>query len=79
MNPVVNVYVSNNVCYEDGTFKCYARTKRAVTFIEKIKSIEAYRPENLFADAVKGLYFYGAQIIYPNELIVAEFAPEQSV
>ncbi len=73
-----DVYVSNNVYFEDGTFKCYARTKRAITFVEQIKSIEAYRPENLFADAVKGLYYYGGQIVYPNEIIVAEFAPEQS-
>lgn len=71
-----DVYVSNNIAFDEGSFKCFARTKRAITFMEQIKSIEAYRPANLFADAVKGLYLYGAQVVYPDEFIVAELTPE---
>lgn len=73
-----DVYVSNNVAFVEDTFKCYARTKRAISFVEQIKSIEAYRPDNLFADAVKGLYVYGAQIVYPKEIIVAELTPAKA-
>ncbi len=67
-----DIYVSNNIVVgeEDGYFKCLARTTRAISFVEQINSIEAYRPENRFADAIKGLYYYGAQIIYPNEIIL---------
>ena len=67
-----DVYVSNNVIFEDDSYKCLARTKRAISFVEQIKSIEAYRPANLFADAIKGLYLYGAQIVYPDEFFVAQ-------
>jgi hypothetical protein len=31
----------------------------------------AYRPENRFADAIKGLYLFGAKVIYPDEIVVA--------
>ena len=55
---------SNNTCHN-----CYARTKRAIAFAEQISEIEAYRPENRFADAVKGLHLYGAKIVYPDELV----------
>ncbi len=72
-----DIYVSNNVAVgeDDGHFKCYARTKRAIAFAEQIKSIEAYRPETRFADAVKGLYFYGGQIVYPDELLLVNLKP----
>lgn len=69
------IYVSNNI-YEmqtenDGSFfQCYARTKRAIAFAEQLSEIEAYRPEQRFADAVKGLHLYGAKVIYPEEFAV---------
>ena len=52
------------------TFKCFARTKRAITFAQQLNEIEAYRPELRFADAVKGLHLYGAKIVYPKEIIL---------
>lgn len=67
------VYVSNNIQQEEvgGVYHdlCLARTKRAIAFAEQISEIEAYRPEMRFADAVKGLHLYGANVIYPKELI----------
>ena len=64
-----DIYVTNNVATDSsGYYKCYARTTRAIAFAEQIKSIIAYRPEDSFSDAVKGLYVYGASIIYPKEL-----------
>lgn len=66
-----DIYVSNNIVCADGVYKCFARTKRAIAFAEKIKSIMAYRPENRFADAIKGLYLFGAKVIYPDEIIIA--------
>lgn len=70
-----DIYVSNNVASEDDFYKCYARTTRAISFAESINSVEAYRPENRFADAVKGLYYYGAQLIYPKEIFCLNVKP----
>lgn len=70
-----DIYVSNNIVCSNNLYKCFARTKRAIAFAEKIKSIVAYRPENRFADAVKGLYLYGATIVYPEELILVNLKP----
>ncbi len=66
------VYVSPNVAVDssNSTIKCFARTKRAIAFAEQINSVEAYRPESRFADAVKGLHLYGAKVIYPDELVL---------
>lgn len=66
------IYVSNNVCSATSAYKCLARTTRAIAFAEQINSVEAYRPEKRFADAVKGLHLYGAKIIYPEELVLLD-------
>ena len=75
------VFVSNNVCTSyDGsnhTYSCLLRTTRAVAFAEQLSEIEAYRPEKRFADAVKGLHLYGANIIYPDEFAVLEITFEE--
>lgn len=63
------VYVSNNVVVEESVHKCMARTKRAIAFAEQLSEMDAYRPEKRFADAVKGLHLYGAQVIYPSEMV----------
>lgn len=70
-----DIYVSNNIAIADGLYKCFARTKRAIAFAEKINSIIAYRPENRFADAIKGLYLFGGKVIYPDEFIVVNLKP----
>ena len=63
------VYVSNNVVVAENVHKCVARSKRAIAFAEQLSEIDAYRPERRFADAVKGLHLYGAQVIYPTEMV----------
>lgn len=50
-----------------------AGSSMAGTFAEQINQVEAYRPEKRFADAVKGLHLYGAEVIRP-EAIAAMFA-----
>lgn len=66
------VYESNNVptitAGGQTYFQCYAGTMDAGTYAEQIASVEAYRPEKRFGDAVKGLYVYGARINKPAEL-----------
>jgi len=72
-----DIYISNNVVLKNGAdsklyHKCFARTNRAVAFVEQLNNIEAYRPEKRFADAVKGLYLYGSKIMYASELILLD-------
>lgn len=70
------VYVSNNITkVETSTYKCLARTKRAVAFADQLNLVEAYRPEKRFADAVKGLHLYGAKIVYPKEMVLLNLTP----
>ena len=72
------VFVSNNIFVDDvdGNLehKCLVRTKRSIAYAEQLSEIEAYRPEKRFADAVKGLHLYGANIIYEDEIILLDVA-----
>lgn len=45
----------------------------STTFAEQITSVEAVRRENRFADGLKGLHVYGAKVVRPTALAVAEF------
>ena len=72
------VFVTNGIQHDAvasdmETYHCFMRTKRAIAFAEQLSEIEAYRPEQRFADAVKGLHLYGAQIVYPSELVVIDY------
>lgn len=44
----------------------------ATTFVEQIVKTEAYRPQDSFSDAVKGLYLYGAKVVRPEALVVQD-------
>jgi N4-gp56 family major capsid protein len=44
----------------------------ATTFAEQINKVEAYRPQNSFGDAIKGLYLYGAKVVRPEALAVMD-------
>ena len=64
------VKLSNNLFNQSGTHYMMVRTKRAIAFAGAIDETEAYRPENHFADAVKGLNVFGAKIVRPSEIYV---------
>ncbi len=71
-----DIYVTNNIPEnEDGTFRCIARTSRAISFAEQISAVKAYEPELRHGDAVKGLHLYGAKIVYPKEMVVLNLKP----
>lgn len=66
-----NIYLSNNVANTAGAkYKIMAGTREAISFAEQIVSVEAYRPEKRFADAVKGLHVYGGKVVRPAALAV---------
>ncbi len=68
------VKMSNNF-YNDGSAEyLFIKTNKAVAFAGGIDETEAYRPEGLFSDAIKGLNTYGGKVIRPRELYVIKVA-----
>ena len=70
----MKVFVTTGVASDEAGgklyHKCFARTRRAIAFASQLASVEAYRPEKRFADAVKGLHLYGAKLVFPAEIVL---------
>lgn len=73
-----NIFIklSNNVAVSSGDTRIMVRTKRAIAFCNPKTHVEAYRPEKMFADAVKGYVLYGSKIVRPKEMIVLNVKPQ---
>lgn len=65
-----DLYESNNISNNGTTYYIMAGTKKAISFAAQVNKVEAYRPEASFSDAIKGLYVYGAKVVYPDALAV---------
>jgi N4-gp56 family major capsid protein len=66
-----DVYVSNNVDNTAGAFyKVMFGYPGAITFADQVNSVEAFRPEASFSDAVKGLYVYGTKLVRDTGIVV---------
>ena len=63
-----DIYMSNNLVEATNT-RALAGTRRAITYAGQINSMEAYRPELRFGNAVKGLLLYGVKVIDSNALV----------
>lgn len=50
------------------------RTSKAIAFAEQINKVEAYRPQDAFSDALKGLYTFGALVTRAKEIYVIKTA-----
>lgn len=50
------------------------RTSKAIAFAEQINKVEAYRPQDAFSDALKGLYTFGALVTRAQEAYVIKTA-----
>jgi len=74
-----DVYMSNNLtahASDLSTIRWHyimAGTKDAITFADQIVSVEAFRPETMFSDAVKGLHVYGMKVVAPKALVACPF------
>ncbi len=65
------IHLSNNVPNTDGAnYKVLAGTNAAGAYAEQLVELEAYRLQNNFSDAVKGLHVYGAKVVQPGALAV---------
>jgi len=58
--------VSKNSSAWDQSRILFGIKGQSLSVVLKIKSVENYRPQNRFAEAVKGLFFYGGKIIRPD-------------
>ena len=72
----MTIKMSNNVAHKTVSSKEHyfvqVRTKRAIALAMSEAHTEAFRPENGFADAVKGFKLYGAKIVRPKEMVTLE-------
>lgn len=67
----LRVVQSNNVRHTDGTkYKIMAGHRIAWNYADQIVTVEGYRMEKQFSDAVKGLHVYGAKVVRPKALAV---------
>lgn len=63
------VIKSNNAPNPTGDdFAVIAGYPGAISYAEQILKVEAYRPEDGFEDAIKGLHVYGAKLVRPDGL-----------
>lgn len=67
-----NVKISNNI-YNDGTDDhIIVKTSKGFAFANGINEVEAYRPDGLFCDAIKGLDTFGGKAVRPEQIAVAK-------
>jgi N4-gp56 family major capsid protein len=66
------IYKSNNAVLVTGDdYSVIAGHPMATSYAEQINKTEAYRPQDSFSDAVKGLHLYGAKVVRPYALATA--------
>jgi hypothetical protein len=71
-----DIYKSNQVPNTTATkYKIIAGHPMAWSFASQVVEVDAFRPERRFADAVKGLFVYGAKILRPNALALMTANP----
>lgn len=64
-----DILMSNNAPLITGDdYAVIAGHPKAIAFAEQINKVEAYRPEDSFSDALKGLHLYGAKVVRPDAI-----------
>ena len=67
-----DILISNNCPNPSGSSHIVqAGVNSALTFAQQINKTEAYRPQDSFSDAVKGLTLYGGKLIRPESIAYA--------
>ena len=65
-----NITIENLLPHDETDVYNILRTEHAIAFAEQINKVEAYRPQDAFEDALKGLYVFGALLARPDEIVV---------
>jgi hypothetical protein len=64
-----DILVSNNAPLVTGDdYAVMAGHPSAISFAEQIVKVEAYRPQDSFSDALKGLHVYGVKLVRPSAI-----------
>jgi hypothetical protein len=63
-----NIWMSNNVPVAVLAFTIIAGYKGAATYAEQIDKVEAFRPQDSFSDACRGLHIFGGKVTRPYAL-----------
>ena len=64
-----DIMKSNNAPLVTGDdYAVMAGHPSAISYAEQIAKVEAYRPEDGFSDAIKGLHVYGAKLVRPDSI-----------
>lgn len=68
----MTVKLSNNVTTANSGAQdlIMVKTKKAIAAVKTLSKVEAYRPEDGFIDAVKGLTVHDRKLVRPQELVV---------
>jgi hypothetical protein len=64
-----NVYTTSSTTWA-GTANIAGIANESFGYAEQIVKVEAFRPQNAFSDAVKGLHLYGGKIMRPDKTLV---------
>lgn len=68
-----NIMLSHNVLEPSaGVRRITAGVPQAITYAQQINTVEAFRPENAFSDAVKGLNLYGAKLVRDDAISICD-------
>lgn len=68
----MTILTASNVPNTGGAlYKIIAGYPGALTFAEQIVKVEAFRPQDTFSDAVKGLHVYGGKLVRSTGIVVA--------
>ena len=59
---------SGTIAVAGGVYTIIAGVKAAATFAEQLNKVEAFRPQDGFNDAMKGLHLYGCKVTRPYAL-----------
>ncbi len=65
-----NVKMTNNLYVDSHGTHIIIKTAKGFAFAGGINEVEAYRPQGLFSDAVKGLNTFGGKVCRPKEIYV---------
>lgn len=65
-----NIKITNNAAKDGSDDLIIVKTSKAIAFASQINKVEAYRPQDLFKDAVKGLNTFGGKVVRPKEMYV---------
>ena len=65
-----NITIENLLPHDETDVFNILRTEHAIAFAEQIDKVEAYRPQDAFEDALKGLYVFGALLTRKEEIVV---------